>query len=127
MLMLPTFTSDPRVELVAAADPRPEAREQFARDFGGRTYESVQAMCDDPDMDAVYLATPHQFHAHQVQLVAGRGRHVLVEKPMAITIDECTSMIDAATRAGVHLIIGHSHSFDAPYLRTRELIDDGTY
>jgi phthalate 4,5-cis-dihydrodiol dehydrogenase len=127
MLMLPTFRRHPRVELVAAAAPRAESRAQFLKDFGGATYATVAAMCEEPNIDAIYLATPHQFHAQQVVTAARCGKHVLVEKPMAVTMDECAVMIDAARRAGVQLIVGHSHSFDAPYLRTREHIAAGTY
>ena len=125
-LMLPTLTADPRVELVAAADPRPEARARFAVEFGGRVYASVEAMCADAEVDVVYVATPHQFHAAHVEAAAAGGKHVLVEKPMAITLDECRRMIDAVERANVLLIVGHSHSFDAPILRAREIIASGT-
>ena len=52
---------------------------------------------------------------------------MLVEKPMALTLADCAAMIEAARKAGVHLIVGHSHSFDAPILRTRELIASGAY
>ena len=124
-LMLPTLTADPRVELVAAADPRPEARARFAGEFGGRVYASVEALCADAEVDVVYVATPHQFHADHVEAAAAGGKHVLVEKPMAITLDECRRMIDAAERANVRLIVGHSHSFDAPILRAREIIAGG--
>src|SRR5262249_4917512 len=55
------------------------------------------------------------------------GKHVLVEKPMAVTLDECRRMIDAAECAGVHLIVGHSHSFDRPVLRSREIIANGAF
>jgi phthalate 4,5-cis-dihydrodiol dehydrogenase len=50
---------------------------------------------------------------------------VLVEKPMALTLDECRAMTEAVRRAGVHMIIGHSHSFDAPILKTRDIIETG--
>jgi len=125
-LMLPTLTADPRVELVAAADPRPEARARFAAEFGGRVYASVEALCADAEVDVVYVATPHQFHADHVEAAAAGSKHVLVEKPMAITLDECRRMIDAVERANVRLIVGHSHSFDAPILRAREIIAGGT-
>lgn len=127
MLMLPTFTAHPRVELVAAAAPRAESRDQFLEDFGGKAYETVEALCEDPDVEAIYLATPHQLHAPQVVAAARSGKHVLVEKPMAVTLDECATMIDATRRAGVQIVVGHSHSFDAPYLRAREHIAAGTY
>lgn len=127
MMMLPTFESHPRTQIVAAADPRAEARAQFAQDFGGATYATVGELCADPSVDAVYLATPHQFHAEHVVVAAAHRKHILVEKPMAVTLAECATMIDAADAAAVQLIVGHSHSFDAPYQRARELIVSGAY
>jgi len=126
-LMLPTLQQDPRVMLVAAADPRPEARQRFAADFGGTAYDSVAELCADPSVDVVYVATPHQHHAEHVRLATAHGKHVLVEKPIALTIADAEAMIAAARAASVHLIVGHSHSFDAPVLRTRALIDSGAY
>jgi phthalate 4,5-cis-dihydrodiol dehydrogenase len=126
-LMLPTLARDPRLELVAAADPRTEAVGRFAAEFGARAHPSVEALCADPDVDVVYVASPHQHHAEHAVLAAARGKHVLVEKPMAITLDECQRMIDAARAARTVLIIGHSHGFDRPILRARELIASGAF
>jgi phthalate 4,5-cis-dihydrodiol dehydrogenase len=124
-LMLPTLVRDPRVELVAAADPHEEARRRFAGEFGARAYQTAEELCDDPAVEVVYVATPHQFHAAHACLAAGRGKHLLVEKPMALTIEECRSMIAAAHAAGVQMVVGHSHSFDAPIARARKIIDSG--
>ena len=124
-LMLPTLAAHPDVELVAAADPRREARDRFAADFGAKAHESVEALCDDANVQAVYVATPHRFHAQHAVLAASRGKHVLVEKPMALTLAEAQAMVDAARAGGVHLVVGHSHSFDAPILRAREIIERG--
>jgi phthalate 4,5-cis-dihydrodiol dehydrogenase len=110
--------------LVAAAEPRAAARALFQREFG-RAHESADALCADPAVEAIYVASPHQMHAAHVRLATQTGKHVLVEKPMAITLSECQAMIAAATAAGVHLIVGHSHSFDAPIRRLREIIDSG--
>jgi phthalate 4,5-cis-dihydrodiol dehydrogenase len=123
-IMLPTFAADPRVALVAAADPRPEARARFAADFSAAAHDTVEALCADPAVEIVYVATPHQHHARHAILAARHGKHVLVEKPMALTLESCAAMIDAAQAAKVHLVVGHSHSFDAPILRTRQLIGD---
>jgi len=125
-IMIPTFR-DPRIALVAAADPRAEAQRQFAKDFGGRAYDTVDELCADPDIEIVYVATPHQLHGRHAIIAAQNGKHVLVEKPMALTLDDCTGMIAAARSAGIHLIVGHSHSFDAPIARTRALIHRGEY
>jgi phthalate 4,5-cis-dihydrodiol dehydrogenase len=124
-LMLPTLAADHRVELVAAADIRSEATQRFARDFGAHTYDSVAALCADSDVECIYVATPHQHHAAHVAMAAAHGKHVLVEKPMAITLAECRQMIADAERAGVRLVVGHSHSFDRPVLRAREIIASG--
>src|ERR1700687_3120994 len=124
-LMLPTLLADRRVELVAAADPRSEATQRFAAEFGARGYDSVAALCANPDVEVVYVATPHEHHAAHVAMAASHGKHVLVEKPIAITLAECRQMIASADRAGVRLIVGHSHSFDRPILRVREIIAGG--
>ena len=58
-VMLPSLAADSRIELVAAADPRPEATRRFASDFDARVYASVGELCTDPDVEVVYLATPH--------------------------------------------------------------------
>jgi phthalate 4,5-cis-dihydrodiol dehydrogenase len=75
----------------------------------------------------VYVATPHQHHAAHAILAAQHGKHVLVEKPMALTLEDCAAMIGAAQRANVRLVVGHSHSFDRPILRTHELLGSGSY
>lgn len=126
-LMLPTFSGDARVKLVAAFDPRDSARTAFAQTFGGQAHSDAEAVCADPAVEWVYVATPHQLHADHVQLAARYGKHVLVEKPMAITLADCTRMIDACAAAGTQLIVGHSHSFNAPVLTARRLIASGEF
>jgi phthalate 4,5-cis-dihydrodiol dehydrogenase len=125
-LMLPTFAADNRVKLCAAAEPRPEARALFTSEFGP-AYETVDQLCASPEVEAIYISSPHQIHAQHVQAAAKAGKHVLVEKPMAISLAQCDSMIDAAHNAGTHLIVGHSHSFDRPIGRLRELIESGEF
>jgi phthalate 4,5-cis-dihydrodiol dehydrogenase len=124
-LMLPTFRADPRVKLVAGTDPRPEAGERLAAEFGASIHADIASLCADPNVDLVYIATPHQHHAEHVRIAAAHGKHVLVEKPMAITLEQCGAMVEATAAAGVHLIVGHSHSFDLPYLRARGVIESG--
>jgi phthalate 4,5-cis-dihydrodiol dehydrogenase len=126
-LMLPTFAADPRVALVAASDPRTEARARFAQEFNTSVYEDAEALCADANVSAVYVASPHQFHVAHVKCAARHGKHVMVEKPMALSVDECREMIAAAKEANVKLLVGHSHSFDQPYLRARAMIHSGAY
>jgi phthalate 4,5-cis-dihydrodiol dehydrogenase len=125
--MLPTFARDARVTLVAAADPRAEARRQFEADFQARVYADVGDLCADANVDVVYVATPHQFHAAHAIAALSAGKHALVEKPMALSVEECRRMISAARETNKQLIVGHSHSFDAPILLTRQIIDRGAF
>jgi phthalate 4,5-cis-dihydrodiol dehydrogenase len=120
-LTAPTLARDPRVEVVAATDPRPEALEKIARDFGAKGFASFQDLLKS-SAEAIYIATPHEFHAAQAVAAAAAGKHVLVEKPMALSLKECRAMAAAAKKHRVHLIVGPSHSFDAPIRKTRELI-----
>src|SRR5688572_8078053 len=85
-VMVPTLPSDPLVELVAGADPRAEARARFQSDFGAKALDSVEALCAEASVEVVYIATPHQFHAAHAIAAAARGKHLLVEKPMALSL-----------------------------------------
>ena len=126
-LMLPTFASHPLVSMVAASDPRSDARERFAAEFDAKVFADAGALCADPEVQAVYVASPHQFHVEHVKLAAAQRKHVLVEKPMALTTDDCREMIAVARQAGIKLLVGHSHSYDLPYLRTRDMIRSGAH
>lgn len=125
VLMLPTFRADPRVTLVAAAAPREESRAAFEAEFGGTGHADVEALAADPQVEAIYIATPHQMHAEHVEIAARHGKHILVDKPLAVTMEDADRMVDAAAAAGVHLIVGPSHSFDAPVLHARQIIESG--
>lgn len=125
VLMIPTFRMDKRVKLVAAYDPRPDALAEFERDFGGRPYSSPDDLFSDPDVEAIYIASPHQHHCEHALASARNGKHVLVEKPMAVAIDDARRMTEAFRTAGLHLIVGPCHSFDAPVLEARRMIDKG--
>jgi phthalate 4,5-cis-dihydrodiol dehydrogenase len=126
-LMVPAFTLDPRVTLVAGADPRPEARAQFAAQFHAKAFDSIEELAAQADVDVVYIATPHQFHAAHACLAASFNKHILLEKPMALSLEDCRAVIAATRQSGVQLIVGHSHSFDAPVLQARKLIDSGRF
>src|SRR5260370_25864308 len=112
--LLPALTSSPHIKLSAAADVRPAALEQFAREFGAQTFSSVEYLCERGDVEAVWVATPNHLHAEHVIAAAERGKHVIVSKPMAITLDEAAAMNAAAERNGVKLLAGHTTSMAPP-------------
>ncbi len=123
--VLHMMRQEPNVEVVAAADVRPQAREAFQRDFGGKAYESVEQLCQDPDVDAVWIATPNHFHCPHTLLAAERGKHVIVEKPMALSLAEAGLMVEAAEKHGVKLLSGHTRAFDPPVQMMSRIIRSG--
>jgi phthalate 4,5-cis-dihydrodiol dehydrogenase len=126
-VMLPTFIQHPGVALAAAADTRPEARKRFAEEFSATAYESVGDLCGDSTIDAIYVATPHQFHREHATLAAKAGKHLLIEKPMALSVEDCAAIVAAARKSNVRVVVGHSHSFDPPVRHLRELIESGSF
>jgi phthalate 4,5-cis-dihydrodiol dehydrogenase len=125
--MLPTFLRDPRVRLVAATNPGRAACDRFSTEFGGRVHPDAATLCADDSVEIVYVASPHEFHAEHVIAAARNGKHAMVEKPMALTLQECHGMVDAARAGGVHLLVGHSHSYDAPVLEALRLVQSGEW
>ena len=111
--------------LAGAADIRPEARAKLTATHGVPTFASVEELvrCD---LDAVWIATPNQFHAEQAVAAATAGKHVICEKPMALTLAECDQMINAAAANNVMLLLGHSKLMQAPVRKMREILDSGS-
>jgi phthalate 4,5-cis-dihydrodiol dehydrogenase len=102
----------PHVEVVAAADLRASARAAFEQRYRGRAYDSVEALCADPAVDIVWVATPNHLHCAHVILAAEHKKHVICTKPMALTVDECERMCAAAERNGVELLCGQTFSMN---------------
>jgi phthalate 4,5-cis-dihydrodiol dehydrogenase len=123
--ILPPLSSLPYIKIAAAADTRADALEKFRAAYGGEVFNSVEAMCGSPNVDAVYIATPNQLHARHVIAAAERGKHAIVEKPMALSIAECDAMNEAAQKHGVKLLCGHTHSFDPPIRKIRAIVKNG--
>jgi phthalate 4,5-cis-dihydrodiol dehydrogenase len=123
--ILQPISNLPYIKITAAADTRADALEKFRAVYGGEGFNSVEAMCDSPNVDAVYIATPNELHARHVIAAAERGKHVIVEKPMALSIAECEAMNEAAEKHGVKLLCGHTHSFDPPIRKIRGIVKSG--
>jgi phthalate 4,5-cis-dihydrodiol dehydrogenase len=124
-LVLPEISKLPYVKVAAAADLRKHALEKFRRELGGEVYGSIEDMCKSPNIDAVYVATPHEFHAQHSIMALENRKHVIVEKPMALSIGDCERMNITAEKYGVKLMCGHTHSFDPPIQKMREIVKSG--
>ncbi|HEY8692820.1 MAG TPA: Gfo/Idh/MocA family oxidoreductase [Chloroflexota bacterium] len=124
--MLPAMDSMPEIQLVACADIVAETRQRFKERYADtNTYETAEALCADPNVEAVWVSSPNQYHAPHAILAAQHGKHVVAEKPMATSVQEAEQMIEAADKAGVLLLAGHTQSFTGPIRAMRKIIVSG--
>ena len=124
--MAPAIAAAPGHELAAVMRRDPAAAQQFADAHGAqRAYDDEQALLADPQVNAVYVATPPHLHARQTIMAARAGKHILCEKPMALKSGEARQMIEAARANGVMLTICHYQRFNARHQRVKALLEAG--
>jgi phthalate 4,5-cis-dihydrodiol dehydrogenase len=116
-----------KVELAALADVRRANMDFFCERYGRAVpmYDSVEAMCASPEVDAVWVASPNSLHAEHTIAAARHGKHVICEKPMAVRLDDCAAMVEAVERHGIKFVQGHSKAYDTPIRKMREIVDSG--
>ena len=112
---------------IVAAYSRDEQRAQeFASKHGAlAAYTSVEELLADPRVDVVFIATPNHLHASHTKLAAEAGKHVLVEKPMAIAVNDCVDMIEACRANGVKLGVGFQLRFHPGHVEASRLVRQG--
>lgn len=125
--LLPSVLAHEGMKLVAVTDLDSDRAERCAADLGCTAHPDLDTLVTDPDIEAVYVATPHEHHVADAVAAAEAGRHVLVEKPMALSLPECRRMVEAADHAGVHLTVGPTHGSDPITQLLREIVASGTY
>lgn len=124
-LSAPAIYAHPGFTLVAAAEPNSEHRKSFEKAFGAITYTDISGLVSDPNVEVVYVSTPHGLHKEHALAAINAGKSVLIEKPMTVSLEDATSLIDAAKDKGVQIIVGPSHSFDGPVKLAEALIAEG--
>ena len=111
---------------IAAVGSRTLSNAQsFANTFGGTAYGSYEELVADPQVDAIYVATPHPAHKENVILALNAGKPVLCEKPFAVNATEAQQMVDAANKNGVALMEAMWARFLPHYAQVREIIQSG--
>jgi 1,5-anhydro-D-fructose reductase (1,5-anhydro-D-mannitol-forming) len=124
--MAPAIVAEPQMELVAGVSRDRGRADAFAEKFGARfAYTDYDEMLANPQIDAVFVATPNAQHAEQVLKAARAGKHVLCDKPMALTVADAEAEVAACRAAGVKLGINF-HNRHLPWVRdVRQLLQDG--
>ncbi len=116
------------VEVVALVDNDPVFLEEQAIKLGvPKTYPDLEAALEDPEIEAVSICTPHPLHAPMAIAAAEKGRHILVEKPMATTVADATRMLDAAAVNGVRLYVAENEVYQPHIEPLRDIVQTGRY
>jgi predicted dehydrogenase len=115
------------VRAVAASDPTPARREMAAERCGLRGYAQIEQMLADPEVDAVLVSTPTAFHFEHAMRAIQTGKHVMIEKPMALDLAQAQELLAASERTSVVLSVFHNRRWDIDYLTVKHAIDSGLF
>ena len=122
---IPEYEANPDARIVGLYDVNLERARELAAAHGCRAYETVEELLADPGIDAVSVCTSNATHAEVTIAALAAGKHVLCEKPMATTIEDCEAMVAAAREAGRALMIDQNQRFARAHVRAKELLDAG--
>jgi predicted dehydrogenase len=120
------YRKNSSAKIVGVTDVAQDLANAKAEKYGaGKVYESVEKMLADPMVEAVDIAVPTVAHMPLAIKACEAGKHVMLEKPMARTTEECDRIIKAADAAGVKLMVDHSLRFFPPFRQAKKLVDEG--
>lgn len=122
---LPEYADNPNVELAGVMDFNEQRAKELCARYGGRPYSSLEEVLLDGTVNAVSICTPNSTHAeYTIRLLEG-GKNVLVEKPMALDLDETRAMMEAKERSGKILMLGHNQRLVKAHIKAKELLKEG--
>ena len=123
---IPEYADHPQAKLAGFFDLNQDRARALAEQWGGEAYSSWEELLADPAIDAVSVCVANNAHA-QISIAALKaGKHVLCEKPMATTLEDCEAMVAAARESGKFLMIGQNQRLTKAHQKARELVENGT-
>lgn len=123
-----TISELDKVKLVAVADINRQRAEEVAKKYGAEAfYTDYREMLGREDIEAVVIATPDQLHREPAVAAAEARKHILLEKPMASTLEDADAISAAAKKAGVKLMIGYILRFDLNYVKIKQAVDSESF
>lgn len=120
----PEYAENPNCQITAFYDTVAEKAQAMVQQYGAKAYDSVEALLAS-DVDAVSVCAANRFHAQLSIQALKAGKHVLCEKPMATTPEDCQAMLDAARESGKYLMIGLNQRLARAHVKAKELLDSG--
>ncbi len=121
----PEYTKNSNAEIAGFYDADEKRCEEIARKWGGEAYKSAEEMINDPQIDAISVCSPNSTHAGMSIMALEAGKHVLCEKPMALSLEETRAMLAAEEKSGKILMPGHNQRLIPTHRKARELIHNG--
>ena len=122
---IPEYAENRQVELAAYYDLNIDRARKIAQKYGGKVYSSVAEFLADPTIDAVSVCTANTSHAEISIAALKAGKHVLCEKPMATTLEDCEAMVKTAKETGKFLMVGQNQRLARAHVKAKELIQEG--
>jgi len=122
---LKAFAALDGAEVAGVADAVPAAAISRAREYGVKVYETPQALIDDPSIDAVVIGVPNKYHAPLAVAAMERGKHVLLEKPMAVSEQAAREILDAQRRTGRVLMMAHQMRWTGVARAAKRAVESG--
>lgn len=122
---LPEYEANPNAKIVGVFDLNQKRAEEIAQKYGAKAYTSYEELLADPRVQAVSVCSANSTHAQHTIAALDAGKHVLCEKPMAVTLEECKAMLDAANRNGKYLMIGQNQRLTKAHVMAKQMIEDG--
>ena len=122
---IPEYAENPDAELAGFYDINMERAAELADKYGGKAYASYEELLNDPKIDAVSVCAANSAHAEITIVALKAGKHVLCEKPMGVTYEECKSMTEAARESGKYLMIGQNQRLAKAHVKAKELLEAG--
>lgn len=122
---IPEYAANPNVRLSGYYDLNFERASDLAKKYGGKAYSSVSDLLANPEIDAVSVCTANTSHAEITIAALKAGKHVLCEKPMATTLEDCEAMVKTAKETGKFLMLGQNQRLAKAHVKARELVKEG--
>jgi phthalate 4,5-cis-dihydrodiol dehydrogenase len=127
VLTLPSLLKYPGIDIVGGIDPQADTREQFTKTLSKPSFATLEELHHSIEYDAVYVASPHQFHLEHVSFFLKKRKIVLCEKPMSITVMDAIEMARLSEEMNTPLLIGPSHSYDESIMQSARMIQQGQF
>ena len=122
---LPEYADNEEAQIDGVYDLNPERAKEIAEKYGARSYSSYEELLENPEIEAVSVCVANDAHAEITIEALKAGKHVLCEKPMAVTLDQCNAMVETARACGKYLMIGHNQRLAKAHRMAKKLLEKG--